>query len=46
MFLSVVNQNLLLGLVSKVNSFMWDFLLLILLCEQVSTILSEPDLFR
>lgn len=32
MFLSVVNQNLLLGLVSKVNSFMWDFLLLILLC--------------
>lgn len=32
MFLSVVNQNYLLGLVSKVNGFMWDFLLLILLC--------------
>ncbi|MCI5597167.1 MAG: alanine:cation symporter family protein, partial [Lachnospiraceae bacterium] len=32
MFFSVVNQNYLLGLVSKVNGFMWDFLLLILLC--------------
>ena len=32
MVLSVTITNVLLGVVSKVNTFMWDFLLLILLC--------------